>query len=246
MSRHLFVALFFVISFVSGTAARAKPQLPAVPSPQAVLGFTPGTNRHIADWKQITDYFARLDRASDRVLVQTLGASTQRRPLVVAYISAPENIRDLAKHKEASRKLADPRLIAGAAERDRLLADARAVVVISCSIHSTEIVASQMSLQLAYELAAAEDAETREILQQTILLLVPSPNPDGVDIVADWYRRTLGTAAEGTTPPEIYHHYAGHDNNRDWFMLNLRETQLLSRLFWREWFPQIVYDSTLR
>jgi hypothetical protein len=115
-------------------------------------------------------------------------------------------------------------------------------VVVSCSIHSTEIVASQMSMQLAYELAAAEDAETREILQNTILLLVPSANPDGVDIVAGWYRKTLGTPYEGTEPPELYHHYAGHDNNRDWFMLNLRETQLLTRLFWREWFPQIVYD----
>jgi hypothetical protein len=99
-----------------------------------------------------------------------------------------------------------------------------------------------MSMQLAYELASAEDSATREILENTILLLIPSANPDGVDIVADWYRKTLGTPYEGTEPPELYHLYAGHDNNRDWFMLNLRETQLITRLFWREWFPQVVYD----
>ena len=85
-------------------------------------------------------------------------------------------------------------------------------------------------MQLAYELATAQDADTREILQNTILLLIPSPNPDGIDIVANWYRKTLGTPYEGREPPELYHHYAGHDDNRDWFMLNLKETQLITRL----------------
>src|SRR5205814_927447 len=70
----------------------------------------------------------------------------------------------------------------------------------------------------------------------------PSANPDGVDIVADWYRRSLGKPWEGTEPPEIYHHYAGHDDNRDWFMLNLKETRAFTRLFWEEWFPEVVYD----
>src|SRR6185503_17349269 len=127
-------------------------------------------------------------------------------------------------------------------QRDRLLADGKVVVAISCSIHSTEIVASQMSMQLAYELASTQDAATREILQNTILILIPSANPDGVDIVADWYRKTLGTPSEGQEPLELYHHYAGHDDNRDWFMLDLKETRAISRLFWHEWFPQIVYD----
>jgi hypothetical protein len=123
-----------------------------------------------------------------------------------------------------------------------LIEQGKTVVVVSCSIHSTEIVASQMSMQLAYELASASDADTREILHNTILILIPSANPDGVDIVADWYRRTLGSAYEGKDPPELYHHYAGHDDNRDWFMMNLKETQAITSLFWKEWFPQIVYD----
>ncbi|MGH9944352.1 MAG: M14 family metallopeptidase [Pyrinomonadaceae bacterium] len=213
-----------------------------LPSPASVLGFTPGDDRTIADWRQITDYFRRLDEASDRVLLRAVGETTLKRPLVVAFISAPENIRDLAKYQDIQRRLADPRLANTEAERDRLVREGKTVVVVSCSIHSTEIVASQMSMQLAYELATAQDAETLEILRNTILLLVPSANPDGVDIVADWYRKTLGTPYEGTEPPELYHHYAGHDNNRDWFMLNLKETQALTRLFWKEWFPQVVYD----
>lgn len=217
-------------------------RLASLPTPREVLGFTPGSNHTIADWTQITNYFARLDRASDRVLVQSIGETTQRRSLIAVFVSAPENLRDLDKIKDIQRRLADPRRVADEAERDRLLRDGRTVVVISCSIHSTEIVASQMSMQLAYELAQANDSDTTEILRNTILILIPSANPDGIDIVAAWYRQTLGTKYEGSVPPELYHHYAGHENNRDWFMLNLKETQAITNLFWREWFPQIVYD----
>lgn len=213
-----------------------------VPSPRERLGFTPGDDRKIADWSQITDYFTRLDRASDRVLVKEIGATTLGNSLVVAFVSAPENIRELDKYRDIQRRLADPRLVKSDAERDRLIREGKTVVVVSCSIHSTEIVASQMSMQLAYTLASARDAETREILSNTILILVPSANPDGIDIVADWYRKSLGKPWEGSEPPELYHHYAGHDDNRDWFMLNLRETRTLTRLLWKEWFPQIVYD----
>ena len=217
-------------------------QRSAIPTPRSVLGFTPGDDRRIADWKQISGYFSQLDRASDRVHVQELGLTTLKRQFIVVFISAPENIRNLEKFKEIQGRLADPRTISEGGEAERFIHDGKVVVAISCSIHSTEIVASQMSMQLAYELAAAQDADTREILQNTILMLIPSPNPDGIDIVADWYRKTLDTPYEGTDPPELYHHYAGHDDNRDWFMLNLQETRLVTRLFWKEWFPQIVYD----
>jgi zinc carboxypeptidase len=207
-----------------------------------LLGFTPGDDRTIADWRQITDYFARLDKASDRVLVKNLGPTTKGRPLIAAFISARENILALNKYRDIQQRLADPRTVQSNAVRDALINSGKVVVAISCSIHSTEIVASQMSMQLAYELASAQDQATREILQNTILILIPSANPDGVDIVANWYRKTLGTKYEGQDPPELYHHYAGHDDNRDWFMLDLQETRAISRLFWQEWFPQIVYD----
>jgi len=251
MTRHrlaigsLALLLYLVALPNSLAAQQAKLQTApsrAIPSPKSILGFNPGDDRTIADWEQIRNYFSVLDKSSNRVLIQTLGESTLKRPLIVAIISARENILALEKYKDIQQRLADPRKVTSNAERDRLIKEGKVVVAISCSIHSTEIVASQMSMQLAYELAVAEDSETKEILQNTILLLIPSPNPDGIDIVANWYRKTVGTKFEGREPPELYHHYAGHDDNRDWFMLNLKETRLITRLFWHEWFPEVVYD----
>src|SRR5256714_4039214 len=238
----LLVASLSILSGRANAQRRAVQSAPSIPSPRAAFGFNPGDDRTIADWKQITDYFVRLDKASDRVQVQTIGTSTLGRTMIAAFISAPENIRNLDKYKAIQSRLADPRKVAGDAERDQLIRDGRTVVVISCSIHSTEIVASQMAPQLAYNLATANDPDTLSILRNTILILIPSPNPDGVDIVANWYRKTLGTPNEGREPPELYHHYAGHDDNRDWFMLDLKETKAITHLFWKEWFPEIVYD----
>ncbi|MDQ4120394.1 MAG: M14 family metallopeptidase [Acidobacteriota bacterium] len=238
MFRHLFVLL---VTFLFAPAF-VLAQKTAVPSPESILGFHPTTDKTIADWVQINNYFQRLDAASDRVTVQTIGETTLKKPFIVAFISAPENLKNLERYKQIQARLADPRLVKNESERANLITQGKAVVAISCSIHSTEIVASQMSMNLAYELATARDAETLEILNNTILLLIPSMNPDGIQIVADWYRKTLNTSAEGSTPPELYHFYAGHDNNRDWFMLNLKETRLVTDLFWKNWYPQIVYD----
>lgn len=212
------------------------------PSPRSVLGFEPTTDRTIADWTQITGYFAKLDAASNKVQVREIGKTTLGKPLIAAFISAPENIKNLEKYRQISRKLAHPASISSDAELQDLIKNGKTIVSISCSIHSTEIVASQMSMNLAYDLATANDDDTKEVLKNTILLLIPSSNPDGIDIVADWYRKNVGTKYEGSSPPELYHHYAGHDNNRDWFMLNLKETQGITKLFWQEWFPQVVYD----
>jgi hypothetical protein len=240
------VLLFAASTIFSNTTLAQRRAQPAtgfsIPSPRAVLGFNPGDDRTIADWKQISDYFARLDRASDRVEVRNIGTSTLGRTMIAAFISAPENIRSLENYKAIQAKLADPRKAASDAERDQLIRDGKTVVVISCSIHSTEIVASQMSMQLAYALASENDPDTLSILHNTILILIPSPNPDGVDIVANNYRKTLGTPQEGNGPAELYHFYAGHDDNRDWFMINLKETKAVTRLLWKEWFPEIVYD----
>ncbi len=226
----------------SPKADSPKADSPKVPSPRDVLGFAPGDDRKLADWSQIVDYFKRLDSASPRVSVHQAGVSTERRPFIVAIISSEENIANLPRIREAQRRLADPRLISSGEERERLIRETPAVVAITCSIHSTEIVASQMSMELAYRMASDNATATKEILRNTVLVLVPSVNPDGIDIVSHWYQKTLGTKFEGTSPPELYHHYTGHDNNRDWFMLTQVETQIVSTLFWREWFPEIVYD----
>ncbi len=226
----------FMATLLLGAPAAAQP-----PSPESHIGFRVGTDYKIASWSQIVDYFSVLADASDRIEVETLGESTNGRPFIVALISSPQNLARKDAIKADQRKLADPRLLTDDEAGD-IASRGKAVVLIGCNIHATEIASSQMSMELAHSLVTGEDAAIRSIRENVVLLLVPSINPDGIDIVRDWYLETLGTAWEGTDPPRLYHPYTGHDNNRDWFMLTQVETRLMTRLLYQMWFPQIVYD----
>ncbi|MFN2597482.1 MAG: M14 family zinc carboxypeptidase, partial [Pyrinomonadaceae bacterium] len=208
--------------------ARTTPGAAAnVPAPADVLGFTPGDDRKLASWSQVVEYFRRLDAASDRVKFEELGKTTMGAPFVLATISAPENLARLDEFREIQRQLADPRTLGANPDRKaaQLIARGRTVVLITCGIHSTEVGGSLSSMLIAHRLASSNDPEIQKILRETIILLVPSLNPDGVDIVKRWYDRTLGTPYEGTSPPELYHKYTGHDNNRDWYTFTQVETQ---------------------
>src|SRR6266404_8689687 len=226
----------------SGQTVAVAPKS-GVPSPRDVIGFTPGDDRKLAAWSQIVDYFKRLERASNRVKFEELGKTTLGRPFVLATISSPENLARLDRFKEIQRKLADPRIFnSNDAEAERLIAEGRTIVLITCGIHSTEVGGNLVSMNIAHKLASDDSPETREILDRCIVLLVPSLNPDGNDIVKTWYDKTLGTSAEGSSPPELYHHYAGHDNNRDWYAFTQVETQLTVDKIQNVWHPQIVHD----
>ena len=224
---------------------RAGATSPApVPAPEDVLGFRPGDDRKLASWAELVEYFRRLDAASDRVMFEELGRTTLGAPFVLATISAPENLARLDEFKEIQRRLADPRALGPHAEREaaRLIGRGRTVVLITCGIHSTEVGSTLSSALIAHRLASSDEPEVRRILRETIVLLVPSLNPDGVDIVKHWYDRTLGTPYEGTSPPELYHKYVGHDNNRDWYAFTQAETQLTVDKVHNAWRPQIVHD----
>src|SRR5829696_3645601 len=211
-----------------------------------VLGFVPGEDRKLASWNQVTDYFERLDRASDRVIFETLGNTSMGKPFVMATISAPENLSRLEEYKKIQDQLADPRKLDPLATRDRKAAElikrGKTVVLITCGIHSTEVGSYLSSMLIAHRLASSTEPEIQKILDNTIVLLVPSLNPDGVDIVKTWYDKTLGTPFEGTDPPELYHKYTGHDNNRDWYAFTQVETQLTVDKIHNVWHPQIVHD----
>ena len=223
-----------------GPAASAKGNVPA---PRDIIGFTPGDDRKLASWAQFVDYFKALDKASDRVKFEELGKTTLGRPFVVATISSPVNLTKLDRYKEIQRKLADPRTFNSKdAEAETLITEGRTIVLITCGIHSTEVGANLVSMNIAYKLASDDSQDIRDILDKCIILLVPSLNPDGVDIVKNWYDKTLGTPAEGTSPPELYHHYTGHDNNRDWYAFTQVETQLTVDKLHNVWHPQIVHD----
>jgi hypothetical protein len=224
-------------------AAALFAQQTKIPAPADVLGFTPGDDRKLAGWNQIVEYFKRLDAASERVQFQEIGKTTMDKPFVYAAISAPENLKQLEKYKEINKKLADPRLIKS---NDRtaqtLIKQGKTIVLVTFGIHSTEVGSTLSSMLVAHRLASSNEPEIQRILQNTIILLVPSLNPDGVDIVKNWYDKTLGTPFEGTAPPELYHKYVGHDNNRDWYAFTQIETQLTVDKIHNQWHPQIVND----
>ena len=213
----------------------------AIPTPASVLGWEPGTDRKLPTWKQVTTYFRALDKASPRVSVRTLGKTVQGRDFIVAFIADPATLASLERYRQIQRKLMDPRLRMQG-ELQGLLDRGKNVILITSSIHSTEVGGFLTPFVLADRLARGNSAEVRSILSNTIIMLVPSQNPDGVDIVGDWYRSTLDTPAEGLQPPMLYHHYTGHDNNRDWYAFTQPETRYTIDSLYTPWVPQIVND----
>lgn len=213
----------------------------AQPSPEAYFGHKPGADRTLIEWSRITGWFGELDRASDRVLVREYGKSTEGRPMIVAVVSAPENLARLEHYRQIQKRLADPRATPPA-QAEPLFREGKAIVLITCAIHSTEVASTFSAIEFAYRLATANDEKTQQILANTIVLLSPSINPDGNDIVHRWYTQTLGTPYEGTSQPELYQKYVGHDNNRDWYIFSQAETRAVVNGLHNQWHPHIVYD----
>ena len=228
-------ALLFAIAALAAQAAD-------IASPSQHLKMAVGADRTLADYRQITSYFRMLDSASPRVEIQVLGKTVLGEEMIMVVISSEENLRNKAKIQEAAKQLADPRGLSDA-DLERLAHDGKAVVLVTCNIHSTEIAASQMAMEWAHALATAEDAETKRRLDDVVLLLVPSLNPDGQIMITDYYRKYAGSKYEGGRLPWLYHHYVGHDNNRDWYMLTQPETRALSRAVYHEWSPQLFIDE---
>jgi hypothetical protein len=231
------IASLTVLSATPVVAQRAA----AIPTPASILGFEPGADRHLPSWKQITDYFTALDKASPRVTTRVLGKTTLGRPFLVVFISDSSTLANLEHFRQVQRKLMDPRLQV-ANERQKLIDEGKNVILVTSAIHSSECGGFTTPIVLADRLARAADPEAKAILANTIIMLVPSQNPDGVDIVGDYYRATLGTPQEGRDPPDLYHKYVGHDDNRDWYSFTQVETRYTVDSLYTPWDPQIVND----
>jgi len=235
--------LLFLLILSVATAAlpgRPEPEEKITP-PETFFGFQLGADRKIARWDKIVEYFGLLEKESQRIKVINMGPTTMGHPFLLAIISSPENLASLEKIKEINQKIADPRNSA-AEEIPGLISQGKAIICQSMSLHADEIGGTQMAPELAYDLLTRNDTETRRILDNVIFLLIPSFNPDGQIMVADWYQKTLGSEYEGTPPPYLYHKYAGHDNNRDGDFLNLQESIYAARILYQEWKPQAYVD----
>ena len=212
----------------------------SVPAPSDVFGFEPGADYKLANYDQITTYLTQLDAASDRAAMIEIGTSVLGKPLFLMFISSEENLQQRDKWRAISEQLARGRIDEPTA---RQLADeGKAVVWIDAGMHATERAGAQMTPALAYRLVTEESPEMDEIRDKVIILLMPNLNPDGLDIVANWYTTYLGTPFETTSPTWLYHHYVGHDNNRDWFMNNMPESEAASHILYNTWYPQIVHN----
>ena len=217
--------------------------LEAQTTPDEFLGHRVGADRKLADYTQIQDYFQKLDSESEKIKVMTIGKSTLGKPMILAVISSEENMANLEKYTDITKKLRDARGLTPEDAKE-LARQGKAILLITCSLHATEIAASQMAMELAYLLVTGKTPfDADKALSDVIVLLSPTINPDGQQMVTDWYRKYVGTKYEGGSMPWLYHHYAGHDNNRDWFMFNLSETQAVSKVLYQDWIPQIHIDE---
>ena len=241
--RHFLVFVCACVALaLAAPAVDAQAATGEVPTPESVFGFTPGADRKLIDYSQQIGYLEQLAQASPRVVVEEIGRSTLDRPMVMVFISSEENLGRLEELKRINRRLAlDPAI--PDEERTDLIGQARVFVMATLSMHSTEVGPAQTLPLLAHRLATAEDEQTLAVLDDVVVMVVACLNPDGMDMVVHHYRENLGTRYEGASMPGLYHHYVGHDNNRDFVTLSQAESRVVSRVFSTEWYPQVLIDK---
>ncbi len=225
----------------TGTVRYLRAQT-GIPTPASVIGFEPCADYKLATYEQVAAYFQALDNSTDRMALVEIGETAEGRTQLMAIISSEANLQRLERIKAIASRLANARGLTDAEAR-ALAAEGRAVVWIDFGLHSTEVGHAQTAPLVAYRAVTDDTYEMQAIRDNVIFLLLPNMNPDGTTLVAEWYMKYVGTRYEQTSPPELYQKYAGHDNNRDWFMFNLPESRNVAKQLYAEWFPQIVYNQ---
>ena len=237
--RALRFALGGVLLLLAPVAAGGAESLP---SPESYFGHAMGADRRLVGYDELLPYYELLAAGSDRVALERIGTSTEGRDLVLLVISTPANLARADRYREIAARLHDPRGLSDA-DFDSLVAEGKAILMVTLNIHATEIGSSQMGPEWIHALATGGPDSPARFLEDVILLVVPSVNPDGQALVTTWYRDHVDTPYEGCRLPRLYHPYAGHDNNRDWFMLNLAETRAVNHALYHRWYPQVLVDE---
>ena len=212
-----------------------------VTTPMEQFGFNIGDDYQLATYTQLQEYWSVLDRESDRMVVVEMGRTAEGRPQLMAIITSPQNHRNLDRYKNIARRLA---LAEGLTDEEarRLAADGKAVVWIDGGLHATEVLGAHQLMETVYQLVSLTDAETMRFLDDVIILAVHA-NPDGMELVSNWYMRNPEPTERSTGGiPRLYQKYVGHDNNRDFYMVAQPETENMTRILFKEWYPQIVYN----
>jgi len=212
-------------------------------TPEQFLGYRVGADNKMIRWDKIVEYFKLAAASSDRVHYRELGKTSDGNPFVALEISAPETLKNLDKYRAMERQLYFQNGAPTDAQRDAIFTQGKVVVAITCSIHATEIGATQMTVELVHKLATDDSPQVKKILDNVIFVLVPSLNPDGEIMVTDWFNKNVGTPFEPSPIPYLYHPYVGHDNNRDMYMFTQKESQLTAQLLWHDWFPAVWLDE---
>ncbi|HVJ67391.1 MAG TPA: M14 metallopeptidase family protein [Caulifigura sp.] len=233
--------LLLAITAIASLNAVALAADPSLDSPETFLKRPIGTDFQLADWTNVSGYYRQLDKQSPRVVVESVGKTTEGREFLIAIISSEENLAKLPEIKANARIVADPRGKSDA-EKAKAIEQGKVILFITPTMHSTEVAATEMGMHLAWQLASSEEEPFKSARQNAVVIITPSLNPDGVDHVVSWYRENAYTPFEGSGMTRLYQYYTGHDNNRDWFMLTQAETRHLTKLFYKEWFPQILWD----
>lgn len=229
--------LLFVITLICSAFFNIKAQ--DIPTPESVIGFEVGADFHLATYDQSLAYFQKLEESSDQIRLFKVGKTSFGRDWYFSAISTKENLDNLERYKEIAQKLAHPEGLTDE-EAKALSREGKPFVHIDGGLHASEVAGAQHTITLAYELLSSDEPKIKDILENTIVLLWPSLNPDGQNIVADWYHSNVGTPYEVAPLPVLYQKYIGHDNNRDAYMLNMIESRVIARA-WREWEPQIIH-----
>ena len=240
MRRRSLSIVLCLISMSSAASAQGR-----ITTPLMEFGHNIGDDYFLANYQQLLKYWQKLDSESNRMRLERIGTTAEGRPMVMAVITAPENFRKINRYQEISRRLAHAEGLTD--DQARALAkEGKTVVWIDGGLHSTETLGAQQLIQWVYEMVSRNDAETQRFLRDNILLAT-LVNPDGMDLVSDWYMREPvpeKRSLEGV--PRLYHKYIGHDNNRDWYMASQPETQAVDSILYRAWYPHIVSTTTRR
>ena len=212
-----------------------------ISSPQSFFGFQIGADYHLTNYTKALEYWQLLDQESDRMILENIGTTEEGRPQFMAVISSPENLSKLEHYRNISEKLALARDLNNSQARE-LAKEGKAVIWIDGGLHATEVVGSHQLIETVYRMLSRNDEETLRILDDVILLAVFA-NPDGLELIGDWYMRHEDPEKRSSRGlPRLYQKYTGHDNNRDSYMVTQSETQNMSRIMYRKYFPQIMYN----